>query len=101
MENMWEYCEIVNQLFTDFEKAYDSERREALYDILTECGVLMKSVRLIKMCLNKSCSKVRIGKYLLDAFPIQNGLKQVDTLLSLLFRTFYQKSSRKRGRTGI
>jgi hypothetical protein len=45
----------------------------------------MKLVRLIKMCLNGTNSKVRIGKYLSDSFPIQNGLKQRDTLLLLLF----------------
>jgi hypothetical protein len=36
----------------------------------------MKLVRLIKMCLNGTYSKVHIGKHLSDNFPIQNGLKQ-------------------------
>jgi hypothetical protein len=31
------------------------------------------------------CSKVCIGKHLSDNFTIQNGLKQADTLLLLLF----------------
>jgi hypothetical protein len=39
--------------------------------------VPMKLVRLIKMCLNETCGKVRIGKHLSDNLPIQNGLKQV------------------------
>jgi hypothetical protein len=33
------------------------------------------------MCINEICSKVHIGKYLYDMFPIQNGLKQGDSLL--------------------
>jgi hypothetical protein len=37
------------------------------------------------MCLNKTCSKVHIHKNLSDAFPTQNGLKQGDALLSVLF----------------
>jgi hypothetical protein len=45
----------------------------------------LKLVRLIKICLNETYSKVRIGKYLSDAFPVQNGLKQGDTLSPLLF----------------
>jgi hypothetical protein len=38
----------------------------------------MKLVKLMNMCLNKTYSKVRIGKNLSDAFAIQNGLKQGD-----------------------
>jgi len=37
----------VHQLFMDFKKAFDSVRREGLYNILTEFGILMKLVRLI------------------------------------------------------
>jgi hypothetical protein len=44
----------------------------------------MKLVRLIKMCLNETHSKVCIGKHLSDSFPIQNGLQQ-DALSPLLF----------------
>jgi hypothetical protein len=37
------------------------------------------------MCLNETYSKVHVGKLLSDEFPIQNGLKQGDVLLPLLF----------------
>jgi hypothetical protein len=62
-----------------------------LYNIRIEFGVPMKLVRSIKMCLNKTNSEVRIGKYLSDSFPIQNGLKQGDgcpiaTAFQLCFR---------------
>jgi hypothetical protein len=30
----WEYNETVHQLFIDFKKAYDSVRREVLYNLL-------------------------------------------------------------------
>jgi hypothetical protein len=39
----------VHQLFIDFKTAYDSMRREVLYNILIEFGVPMKPVRFIKM----------------------------------------------------
>jgi hypothetical protein len=44
----------------------------------------MKLVRLIKMCLNETNSKVHIGKHLSDKFPIRNGLEQGDALSPLL-----------------
>jgi hypothetical protein len=74
----------VHQIFTDFKKAYDSIRREVLYNILTELGIPMKLVRLIKMGLNVTYSRVRVGKDLSDMCPIRNGLKQGDALSPLL-----------------
>jgi hypothetical protein len=53
-----EYNVTVHQLFTEFEKTYDSVRREVLYNILIEFGVPMKLVRLIKMCLSETYTKV-------------------------------------------
>jgi hypothetical protein len=83
-EEKWEYNEAVHQLFIDFKKAYDSVRREVLYNILIEFGIPMKLVRLIKMCLSEVYSRVPVGKYLSDTFRIKNGLKQGDALSPLL-----------------
>jgi hypothetical protein len=66
----------MHQLFVDFKKAYDLVRREVLYNILLEFGIPKKLVRIIKMCLNETYNKVRIGKILSDKFLIQNGQKQ-------------------------
>ena len=60
-------------------------KREVLYNILTEFGIPKKLVRLIKMCLSETYSRVRIGRFLSDAFPIHCGLKQGDALSPLLF----------------
>jgi len=58
---------------------------EVLYNILIEYGIPMILVRLIKMCLTETYSRVRVGKNLSDMFPIRNGLKQRDTLSPLFF----------------
>jgi hypothetical protein len=75
-----EYNGTVHQLFIDFKKAYDSIRRETLYNILIEFGTPRKLVGIIKICLNETCSRVQIGQYLSDKFTIENGLKQGDAL---------------------
>ena len=51
LHKRWEYNEAVHQLFIDFKKAYDSVRREVLYNILMEFGIPKKLIRLIKICL--------------------------------------------------
>jgi hypothetical protein len=95
LEKKWEYNGTVHQLFIDFKKAYDSVKREGLYNILVEFGIPKRLVRLIKMCLNETYSKVRVGKLLSDKFPIQNGLKQGDALSSLLFNFALEYAIRK------
>jgi hypothetical protein len=77
--------EAVCQLCIDFKKAYDSVRREVLYNILNVVGIPMKLVRLIKMCLNGTYNRVWIGKNLSDIFLIGHGLKEGDALSPLLF----------------
>jgi sorting nexin-29 len=95
LEEKREYNGMVHQLFIDFKKAYDSIKREVLYNILVEFGIPKKLVRLITMCLNETYSEVHIGKLLSDKFPIQNGLKEGDALSPLLFNFTLEYAIRK------
>jgi hypothetical protein len=52
LEEKWEYTGTVHELFIDFREAYDSVKIEVHYNIVLEFCILMKLVRLIKMCLN-------------------------------------------------
>jgi hypothetical protein len=47
------------------------------------------------MCLNETYSRVSIGKNLSDKFPIQNGLKQGDTLSPLLLNFAFKYTLRR------
>ena len=56
-----------------------------MYNILIEFGFPMKLVRLIKIFLHETCSRVRVGKHLSDMFSIKNCLKQEGALSPFLF----------------
>jgi hypothetical protein len=85
LEKKWECNGMVHQLFIDFKKAYDSVKRGVLYNVLLEFVIPKKLVRLINICLNETYSKIPVGKLLSDRLLIQNGLKQGNALLPLLF----------------
>jgi len=85
LKTKWEYNEEVHQLVMDFKKSYDSVRGEVLYKILIEFAIPRKLVRLIKLSLIETYSRVRVGKNVSDKLPIRNGLKQGDALTPVLF----------------
>jgi hypothetical protein len=66
LKKKWKYNRMVQQLFIDFNKAYNSVKREVLYNILLEFGIPKKLVKLIKSCLNETYSKVHVGTLLSD-----------------------------------
>jgi hypothetical protein len=68
LRKKWEYNEAVRQLFVDFKKTYDKVRRDVVCSILIESGIVMKLVKLIKMCLNETCNRIRVGNNLSDTF---------------------------------
>jgi sorting nexin-29 len=95
LEKKWKYNGTVHQLFIEFKNAYDLIKREVLYNVLPEFGIPKKLVRINKVCLNETYSKVRVGKLLSDKFPIQNGLKQGDALSTLLINFALEYAVRK------
>ena len=66
-----------------------------MYNILIEFGIPMKLVRIIKMCLNETYSRVRVGKQLSDMFLVENGLKQGDALSPLLLNLVLEYAIRR------
>ena len=95
MEKKWKFDSTIHQLFIDFKKAYDSVKREVLYNIYTEFGIPKKLVRLIKMCLSEIYSRVGVGRFLSYPFPIHCGLKQGGALSPLLFNFVLEYAIRR------
>jgi hypothetical protein len=52
LEKKWEYNGTVHHPFINFKKAYDSVRREVLYNVLSEIGIPRKIGGITIMCLN-------------------------------------------------
>jgi hypothetical protein len=50
LEKKWEHSDTVHRLFVDLKKAYDSVRREVLYNNPAEFGTPIELLRLIKKC---------------------------------------------------
>ena len=85
----------------DFEKAYDSTKKEFISSNLIKFGVPRNLVGLVKTCLDVTQSKVRIGNYLFSSFPIENGLKHGDALSPLLFNFALEYAIRKVQETNL
>jgi hypothetical protein len=72
-----------------------------LYNIFIEFGIPKKLVKLIKMCLTETYSRVRVGKNLSEMFPIRNGLKQRDAISPLLFNFALEYAIKRVQETGM
>ena len=70
-------------------------KKESFYDILIKFGVPKELVRLIKTCLRRTQSKMRIGNYWSSSFLIENGLEQGDASLPLSFNFALEYTIRK------
>jgi hypothetical protein len=104
LEKKWECNGTLHQLFIDFKKACNSVRREVLYNVLIVFGIPRKLVGPTKMCLKETYSAVHIGKVTSDRFPLENGLKQGDTIIlavQLCFGICHEEGSREPGRAEI
>jgi hypothetical protein len=70
-------------------------RKVALYNIFVDFGIPMNLVRLIKLYLNETSSRVRVGIHLSDIFPIKNFLIQGDAITPLLLNFALEYAIRK------
>jgi hypothetical protein len=95
LEKTWEYNVEIHQIFVDFQKAYDSIRRDILYAIMAYFGIPNKLIRLTKATMEISTYHVKIGTIMTDGFKVGTGLKQGDGLVPNLFNIALEYVIRK------
>jgi hypothetical protein len=54
IEKAWEHNVEIKQIFVDFQKAYDSIRRDKLYAIMAHIGIPGKLIKLTKAIMENS-----------------------------------------------
>jgi hypothetical protein len=63
-EKLWEYNQSVQYLFIDFQKAYDSTQRDAMWKCMEGFEIPTKLINMCKTCVQKARSAVRIEETL-------------------------------------
>jgi sorting nexin-29 len=91
LEKACEYKADIHQLYIDYKKAYDTINRAELVEIMKEFGIPMKLIRLVKMTLTNTNSKVKIQGKLSPSFETMIVLRQGDSLSTLLFNLCMEK----------
>ena len=76
LEKAWGHNVEIHKIFVDFQKAYDSIRRNKLYAIMAHFGIPNKLIRLTKATIENSTYYVKIGTIMMDGFKVGTGLKQ-------------------------
>jgi hypothetical protein len=85
LEKAWEHNVEIHQIFIDFQRAYDSIRRDKLYAIMASFEIPNKLIRLTEAAMEDSTHHVKIGTITTDGFKVGSGLKQGDGLTPNLF----------------
>ena len=65
----------MHQIFIDFPSAYNSIRRDIVYEVTNVFGIPNKFIRLIKATMNESTYHVKVGQMMNDGFKAGNCLK--------------------------
>jgi hypothetical protein len=91
LEKACEYKVDIHQLFIDYKQAYVTINRAELVEIMKKFGIPMKLVRLVRMTLTDTNSKVKIQRKLSPSFETTIGLQQGDLFSTLLFNLCMEK----------
>ena len=89
MEKAREHGDSLFIMFVDLKKAYDSVPRNALWTVLTKCGVPSTMLSIIRSFHDGMQAGVRVGGTVTDSFEVRNGLRQGCTMAPVLFNVYF------------
>ena len=87
-EKVVEHCTKRFILFIDFQKAYDSVPRKALWIVLEKYGVPERVISLIRSFHDGMMAKVLVNGSETEELEVNNGLRQGCTFAPTLFNLF-------------
>lgn len=85
IEQSAEWRSSLYILFVDFERAFDTINRNAIWEALAELGVPDKIIQLIKELYRDAKCRVRFAGTESDTFSVNRGVRQGCVLSPLLF----------------
>ena len=84
LEKCYEFGIELHNIFIDFKQAFNTVNRLKMYEKLKILKIPTKLIRLVKTTLTNSRAVVDVYQRRTDVFNINNGLKQGDTLSTVL-----------------
>ncbi|XP_073714068.1 uncharacterized protein [Misgurnus anguillicaudatus] len=104
VEQSLEWNSLLHITFVDYEKAFDSLDRSALWNLLRHYGVPAKIVNIIQNSYGGMTSRVVHGGKLTENFEVRTGVRQgclLSPFLFLLAIDWIMKTTTEHTKTGI
>jgi sorting nexin-29 len=86
LEKCYEQNINIYRLYIDFRQAFDNINIHFICEVMAEFGIPSKLISLTKMTLETAYSKVKNENKLSDSFMTNTGVRQRDSLSTVLFR---------------
>jgi len=103
VEQSVEFCSPLQLVFIDFQRAFDTLPRDAIWQAMKEKCLLPKIISITKAIYEQSTCNIVHKNLISEPIPVSNGVKQGCTLSSLLFNVTldYMKSTVSKESEGI
>jgi len=84
-EKCHEYNIDLHNIFKDFSQAFDTVKRDIIYNSLTKHNVSDNLIKLIKLTMQRTKMKAKVNNSYSEWFETKTGVRQGDPLSALIF----------------